>query len=254
MTDSSVPRVLQTALSFLTRGESKHPQCCYLLLGSDGVLTKQDQWEPVSNGDAGLVIRNQWVLDTSATVEYESNICSGYVTLLAVADSAWTAISVVSVDCTNRSVCTSEDLSGAVACCWEGYCKANRACDGTAMSQFFHPECRLTYSSKEKDGSVTVVSSTEFYDMVANRYSLPIHSPYAKFKDSSEVSARDSLLGVSLVAPELAFVRLKVGHPPFLWTDLLVCAKIRESLASTGDFGRWWIVAKSSSSDPFELT
>ena len=230
-----------------------HPQCCSLLLSSDNVLTKQNQWEPISKDDSGLVVCNQWVLETSATVEYESNISSGYVTLLAVADSAWMAISVVSVDSTNRRVCTSNDMHGAIACCWEGYCKANRACDGKAMSQFFHSECRLTYSSKEKDGSVTVVSSAEFYDMVANRYSLPIHSPYAKFKDSLEVSARDSLLGVSLVAPDLAFVRLKVGHPPFLWTDLLVCAKIREESADNGDVGRWWIVAKSSSSDPFEL-
>ena len=36
-------------------------------------------------------------------------------------------------------------------------------------------------------------------------------------------------------------VTLKVGHPPMLWTDVLTCARLGE---------RWWIVAKSSCSEP----
>ena len=42
---------------------------------------------------------------------------------------------------------------------------------------------------------------------------------------------------------------LKVGHPPMLWTDVLTCARLGGS-GSGGSSNRWWIVAKSSCSQP----
>ena len=78
--------------------------------------------------------------------------------------------------------------------------------------------------------------------MVVERYSLPLHQPYAHLRDDPRVAAEDSLLSVSFAAPDLCMVVLKVGHPPMLWTDVLTCAR------PAG--GRWWIVAKSSCSEP----
>jgi hypothetical protein len=212
--------------------------CSILELADDGKITRLSQWAPVLD-TTSLQLRNQWILSTCAAVEYESSDSCGYLTLLSVVDG-WIVISVVS---SKRGEgikpITPDDIAGALSCCWEGYCKANRACDGVAMQQVFHPLCRLTYSNQEK---VTIINSVEFCKMVTNRYSMEQHAPFRKWKDEPEVSSRDTLLGASFIAPQLGVVQLKVGHPPFLWTDLLVCAKMDD---------RWWIVAKSSSSEPF---
>jgi hypothetical protein len=277
--------VLETATSFLTKRENAHPECSILEWSSShdndgGVLTPKSEWEPVSSSrndsSSGLcvddddnLIRNQWVLSTSAMVEYESLESMGYVTLLAVQGNKWTVISIVYAsrtptqkgDGTSTSrpssgspPCLPIDFNGVMNCCWERYGKANRECNGNAMSQVFHPQCRLTYSNP-KDGTVTVVSSVDFCTMVSNRYSLPLHAPHAKYKDTAWVSSRDTLLGISMVIPHLALVRLKVAHPPFLWTDLLVCAKLHrdenDAVSGTKNDTAWWIVAKSSSSESF---
>jgi hypothetical protein len=284
-TTKTLATVLETATSFLTKRENAHPEC-YILEwskngnGGGGVLNPKSEWEPVSSSHdeatnrSGLcdydLIRNQWVLSTSATVEYESLESMGYVSLLSVPENKWTVISVVYAsrtqtqkgDCTSTSrpsggggggispPCLPSDFHGVMVCCWERYGKANRGCNGDAMSQVFHPHCRLTYSNPH-DGTVTVVSSVDFCTMVSNRYQLPLHAPYALHKDTAWVSSRDTLLGFSMVTPNLALVRLKVAHPPFLWTDLLVCAKLHHDDASGTNDNGWWIVAKSSSSESF---
>ena len=105
---------------------------------------------------------------------------------------------------------------------------------------------------------VHIKSCTEFLWLVSHRYETEAHMPYADFhwNEPQKVAAGDTLQGVSMVAPTLALVRLKVGHPPYLWSDFLICAKIEmdddssKTDATTTCFG-WWIVSKSSSSEPF---
>jgi Putative lumazine-binding len=166
-------------------------------------------------------------------------------TLLLLQNSRnWVVISVVVTNKTPSTPVTSSDFQGPLKICWDDYCTANRACDGGAMAKVFHPSCRLTYSSSaHNDDSVVVKSSAEFCRMVTGRYDMePMHMPYAAYRDDPAAAAGDTLQGVSMISPTLALVRLKVGHPPCLWSDLLVCAKVLD---------QWWIVAKSSSSESF---
>ena len=101
------------------------------------------------------------------------------------------------------------------------------------MAKVFHPKCRLTYTGG--DGKVVIKSQDEFLAMVRDRYSTPMHAPYAHLRDDPRAAAGDTLLSITFATPDLAMVVLKVGHPPCLWTDLLTCARIG---------GQWWIVAE----------
>ena len=126
---------------------------------------------------------------------------------------------------------------------WKGYCHASRVCDGALMAESFHKTCRLTYSLMGK--SIQIVNQPRFCEMVQHRYTaedLP-HKPFSHLLHLPLLSSCDSLQAIEFVTPELAIVTLKVGHPPFLWTDLLTCALLEE--------GRWWIVHKSSENEPF---
>lgn len=78
-------------------------------------------------------------------------------------------------------------------------------------------------------------------DLSLRSYTLPMHAPYAHLRDDPRVAAEDSLLSVTFATPDVCMVVLKVGHPPMLWTDVLTCARVAE---------KWWIVAKSSCSEP----
>lgn len=150
---------------------------------------------------------------------------------------------------------------------WDGYCHANRLCDGKLMARHFHPTCRLTYTSPA-DGRIVTVDSDTFLDLVEHRYTRqPAHVPYATLRDVPEVGDSDSLQSIEFVTPQLTMVTLRVGHPPFLWTDLLTCARIRSTsssssnIADTGDCNappemaqhKWWIVHKSSECEPHPL-
>ena len=64
---------------------------------------------------------------------------------------------------------------------------------------------------------------------------------YDLMRDDPRAAAQDTLISVAFAAPDVAMVVLKVGHPPMLWTDVLTCAIVG---------GKWWIVAKSSCSEP----
>jgi hypothetical protein len=68
-------------------------------------------------------------------------------------------------------------------------------------------------------------------------------------KEDPRVGDGDTLVSMEFVTPQLAMVILKVGHPPFLWTDLLTCARICEHGNK-----RWWIVHKSSDSESHPLS
>ena len=90
-------------------------------------------------------------------------------------------------------------------------------------------------------GDVVIKTQSDFLAMVGDRYSAPMHAPYAHLRDDPRAAAGDTLLSINFATPDLATVVLKVGHPPCLWTDLLTCARFG---------GQWWIVAKSSCKEP----
>ena len=161
---------------------------------------------------------------------------AGWLTLL-VQDGAWVVISSVTSEMAGTT--TPADMAAAVGACWDEYCGANRACDGPRMANIFHPQCRLTYT--DPNGSVVIKTHDAFVQMVSERYALPLHAPYAHLRDDRRVAAQDNLLGIHFATPDVCMVILKVGHPPMLWTDVLTCARLGE---------RWWILAKSSCSEP----
>jgi predicted unusual protein kinase regulating ubiquinone biosynthesis (AarF/ABC1/UbiB family) len=167
---------------------------------------------------------------------------------------------------------------------WNGYCRANRRCDGTLMARYFHDTCRLTYSSSaspnnnndddnnnnsreacdDDDGddryhpSIVICESDAFYDKVQHRYeNEAMHQPYRHLRDDPDVGNWDRLRSIEFATPELAMVVLDVGHPPCLWTDLLTCARIRSPRHEDDDDdhqAKWWIVHKSSESEPHPLS
>ena len=65
----------------------------------------------------------------------------------------------------------------------------------------------------------------------------------------------DTLLSVDFAGPGVAVVFLRIGYPPFLYTDVLSCLRVDHPVARRGETEPrppgWWIVAKSSVSEPF---
>jgi hypothetical protein len=218
----------------------------------------------------------------------------------------------------------SQDVADVTALVWDGYCNANRLCDGQLMSQYFHPKCRLTYSikihedgddkeaekeeEKEKRGrecfgvwfedgkddkksqyKIVICESDKFYEKVQNRYTKEdMHIPYKHLQHHPNVGDWDGIQSIDFIpggpksgSPDLALVVLKVGHPPFLWTDVLVCARLRgeqpdnffdrldmaEEALEADDHveaaakhakmekvkKKWWIIHKSSENQPHPL-
>jgi hypothetical protein len=138
------------------------------------------------------------------------------------------------------------DFYDVVKLSWDGYCAANVACDGAGMQQFFHPECRLTYVDPENQ--VVIKNQVTFCDMVTHRYeerddgTINPHYSFRHLQKDPRSREATSLCAIQFATPVIAMVTLKVGHAPYLWTDLLTVAKL-------GD--KWWIVHKSSCSEPF---
>lgn len=183
----------------------------------------------------------------AAEVQVQWDAHAGFLTLLQHA-GRWVVIAAVTAPATSTRV-TPADFGSVAAACWDEYGGANRACDADRMAKVFHPQCRLTYTGGDGDviegllepGDVVIKSQDEFLAMVRDRYSTPMHAPYAHLRDDPRAAAGDTLLSITFATPDLAMVVLKVGHPPCLWTDLLTCARFG---------GQWWIVAKSSCKEP----
>ena len=185
---------------------------------------------------------------------------SGFLVFLLDRSSQWRCISaafaVSSADvehCHSKHLVYPSDMKDVMSCVCDKYCTANRACNGNKMAEVFHESCRLTYvdvsthrvNADDGDDGIRVWDCQSFCQIVTNRYtSEPPHIPYAHFKDDPLAASGDELLGVEFAecTPSVAMVTLKVGHPPFLWTDLLSCAKLGN---------QWYIVHKSSTSEPF---
>ena len=185
---------------------------------------------------------------------------AGYMVLLFDRLSQWRCISAAFGVLTAHETGSSNyntlvkpmDMKDVISCVWDGYCKSNRACDGVKMADIFHETCRLTYvdvavthSDDHEDDGIRIWDCPRFCQKVTNRYqSEPPHIPFAHLRNDALAASGDELLGVEFAqgVPCVAMVTLKVGHPPFLWTDILTCAKLGS---------KWYIVHKSSTSEPF---
>jgi hypothetical protein len=152
--------------------------------------------------------------------------------------------------------------------CMDRYLKSNRACDGKGMAQVFHPLSRLIQIPNPESSSSTinkneiptvVISQSEFCHLVQIRYESLQHAAYANVLNKDQY---DTWLGSASLNKSLAIGHLRVGHLPFVWSDLLLLAKLKDqytrrpSLAPEScneDECTWWILAKTSHAQPFSL-
>jgi hypothetical protein len=199
----------------------------------------------------------------------QSPVISGWIVLLKNRLDQWQCISgAISVAQSSpllpnqTMVVQPTDIQDVMECVWDGYCMANRACDGIKMAQVFHETCRLTYVADDSltppktnsvdndvivdvDDGIRVINCKSFCDKVTNRYKTEAaHIPYAHLQNDPLVSSCDEIIGIEFAenSPNVAMVLLKIGHPPCLWTDALTCAKLGN---------KWFIVHKSSTNAPF---
>ena len=142
------------------------------------------------------------------------------------------------------------DFAAVSAACWDGYVAAGRACDGAAMARVFHSACNLTFVLPS---GVVVVPSKEFCERVATRWSMEAHAPYAHLKDDPRATSCDSLVSIDFAGPNVCRCILRIGYPPFLYTDVLLLLKQSQQQGDErADCAPgWWIVAKSSGNVPF---
>ena len=181
----------------------------------------------------------------AASVKVEGPTFSGFLVFLRHFN-CWKCISVALAPVTAEDDAVHPTVMDDVMnLCWRGYRQANRSCDGAAMARSFHPTSRLTFVDGSTE-TLIIKDQGSFCEMVEHRYSKDVaslHQPYAHLREDPRIAAKDSLLAVDFATSSTAMVVLTVGHPPFLWTDLLTCAKIAEN--------NWQIVHKSSCSDSF---
>lgn len=232
--DTAEASVRAAAQVYIARTSIAHPQCRSLDVTPGSLDVTPGSDTPMTAGKIVSVLVLHAGNTAVAHVQWADR--AGWLTLL-LEHGEWIVIS--SITSSTVGTATPADMAAAVEACWVEYCGANRQCDGARMAQVFHPQCRLTYTGP--DGALVIKSQEAFVQMVSERYSMPMHAPYAHLRDDPRVAARDNLLSASFATPDVCMVVLKVGHPPMLWTDVLTCARL-------GD--KWWIVAKSSCSEP----
>ncbi|KAG7349094.1 ABC1 family-domain containing protein [Nitzschia inconspicua] len=159
-----------------------------------------------------------------------------------------------------------ETFQQVAALTWDGYCHANRQCDGDLMAQYFHSTCRLTYSTggpdeESENPKIVICDSDAFYEKVTHRYTREtIHQHHRHLQQHPQAGDGDTLTSMEFATPDLCMVILDVGHPPFLWTDVLTCARIgrakdnQNQKDAKSDEPSWWIMHKSSECEPHPLT
>ena len=130
---------------------------------------------------------------TTAVVHVKWDTYAGWLTLL-MDKGAWIVISAVTSTTAGSS--TPADMAAVVKACWEEYCGANRTCDGERMAEVFHRRCRLTYTGP--DGALVIKPHDAFVQMVSERYTTPMHAPYAHLRDGP-ASRRRGQLAVGVV-------------------------------------------------------
>lgn len=225
---------------------SLHPDCCVGQVDADGSYRSQsgrDYRLDETIGTAEILAVRQLQIGTRSAADVHARVVSSsstahlWMVCLRIAGQ-WQVISAAVAD--NSGAVTPSDFAAVTQLVWDGYCAANRACDGAAMAEVFHATCRLTWSGGDELG---LRDCPSFCGKVTTRYEHEApHIPYRHLKDDPRSRQGDSLVSIEFATPSLALVVLQVGHAPFLWTDLLTCAKIQD---------RWWIVHKSSCNEPF---
>jgi hypothetical protein len=162
----------------------------------------------------------------------------------------WECISAAFGYGNDEQVASLEDFEQLKECTWSGYVSANRACNGPEMAKVFHKDCRLTYvdTAATGDDPVVIVSHDDFIHKVSHRYEMEPHVQYAHLRtDDPRLSEHDALISGQFATLRVAMVKLKVGHPPCLWTDLLTCVKLPQGAEK--DNNKWMILHKSSCCD-----
>ena len=122
----------------------------------------------------------------------------------------------------------------AVRTCVEQYFQGGHSSSPEAMSQAYHSCCRLTAPSSREDGGIVCWYRDEFFTRVAAR---PLSAGHPM------VVRHDHIAKVLLAGPGLAQVLCCIAYPPVLFTDILTLLKL-------GNEGQWWIVCKSSLTEP----
>ena len=195
---------------------------------------------------------------TSPTPTTEATLYTDWVTLLfdaAIDGGSWRIISKVYSSAplgAAEQQHTPTDFLEAANVLWEGYRGAGRAGDALAMRRVFHPRCNLTFA---KPDGVMLINCDDFCETnVGARWEMEMHRPYAHLKDDPRAAASDSLLALDFAGPGVCRAILRVGYPPFLYTDVLLLLKQdqqQQQQQRLESAGGWWIVAKSSGNVPF---
>ncbi|CAE7232095.1 unnamed protein product, partial [Symbiodinium pilosum] len=204
-----------------TASPSVHEGCSVLLVGADGsyrsIAGTEYSLAPGSSADAAVVemVRVLQAGSKSSASVYArvGDTTSMWLVFLKVG-STWQCISAAAA--APGAMTDAQDFAGISDCVWQGYCKANRACDGEAMAKYFHDTCRLTFVDGE--GAIVIIDSKSFCKMVQTRYTTAMHKDYSHLQRDPRVGSRDALLAIdfgSLSAP-VAMVVLTVAHPPCL--------------------------------------
>ena len=184
---------------------------------------------------------------TAATVLATVNGVCGWMVLLEESPMIWTCISAAFGPLQEAYKPSPQELAAVRTCAWDGYVASNRMCDGSRMAPYLHPDFRLTFVKHTVDASpeshVMIIPKSDFLEMVTDRYQRQPHADYAHLRDDPLVAHFDEWISAIFATPNVAMVKLKVGHPPLLWTDVLTCIK-------GGPSGEWVIVHKSSCSEP----
>lgn len=111
------------------------------------------------------------------------------------------------------------------------YCRGGHLSDPSVMAESFHEQARLCFA--DSSGQLVRWSREEFFDKVRAR---PVTA------NNHLALKHDRIISVDKVGPEVAMVKLTIGYPPVLYTDVLSMLRIK---------GKWWIIAKSSDKEPF---
>jgi hypothetical protein len=235
-----------------------HPDCAVVVLSEDGTyvegLIKKVMWPQnilnqtlaVDSVKASSVGKQS---SSSVKVRIGAGEYTGFFVFLKeneAGDLIWRCISVALGPRIKEQIIPKsyEEVNRLT---WDGYSHANRICDGELMSTYFHRTCRLTYTGPSD--RIVICNSKEFCEKVSGRYEKEeLHMAYAHLKNSPLLDDANSLLSIDFSSAQIAMVLLRIGHPPFLWTDSLTCARILEN----GEM-KWWIMHKASDNEPHPL-
>jgi len=124
------------------------------------------------------------------------------------------------------AVACAEPAEGVVA-----YLRGGHLSQPQVMAESWHEVARLLYA--DDGGELVLCSRDAFFERVRAR---------AVTAEDPAALQFDKVVSVDKAGADVALVKLQIGYPPILYTDVL-------SMLRLGS--RWWIVAKSSDCEPF---